>query len=184
MQPAIPTSNRIIENPATGERIVVRRTAAETGGALLQFELFLAPGGRVPSGHAHPEQEERFTVLEGRMRFRIGLRRRVVAAGESVTVAPGRSHSFANAGARPARVSVEVRPALHMQELLEVAAAISGEPRPRAFDLALFLHEFRREVAIPFLPAWLGRAVAGALARLARHLRADARYRDLRASRP
>ena len=33
----------VIENPVTGERIVFRKTARETNGELLQFELLLKP---------------------------------------------------------------------------------------------------------------------------------------------
>ena len=51
----------IIENPLSGEQITIRRTSTDTGGAVLEWELLLAPGGRVPSSHAHPEQEEVFT---------------------------------------------------------------------------------------------------------------------------
>jgi quercetin dioxygenase-like cupin family protein len=118
-------SRPVIENPATGERIVLVRTGAETGGALLQFELFLAPGGHVPSSHTHPEQEERFTVLEGRVRFRLGVQVVYAGPGETVTVGAGTAHRFANAGSGTARLLVEVRPALRMEELLETAAALT-----------------------------------------------------------
>jgi hypothetical protein len=56
---ATSAQRRIIENPVSGERIVIRTTAGESGGRRVSWELFLAPGGRVPSSHAHPEQEER-----------------------------------------------------------------------------------------------------------------------------
>jgi hypothetical protein len=34
---------RVTDNPISGERIVIRQTAAETGGRLLAFDLFLPP---------------------------------------------------------------------------------------------------------------------------------------------
>jgi len=74
----------VIENPLSGEQITIRATAAETGGNALEWELVLAPGGRVPSSHAHPEQEESFTVLAGRMRFRVGGRRVTAGPGDTV----------------------------------------------------------------------------------------------------
>ena len=46
---------RVIENPLSGERIVIRTSGAETGGRLLAWDLYLAPGGRVPSSHSHPD---------------------------------------------------------------------------------------------------------------------------------
>jgi len=173
----------IIWNPLTGEQIVLERMAAETGGRLLSFELRLEPGGHVPASHVHPEQEERFTVLEGRMRFRRGLHVLVAGPGETVAVPPGTVHRFANAGDGPVRAHVEVRPALRMQELLEVTAELARTGRtltngmPRPLDLALFLREFEREIAVPFVPAGLVRAATRPLARMAVRRRLDAPYR-------
>jgi len=79
-------AGQIIENPVTGERITFRRTAADTAGELLELDLELAPGGKVPGAHRHPKQEERFEVLSGRLELRLGLRRIVAEAGEVVTV--------------------------------------------------------------------------------------------------
>jgi mannose-6-phosphate isomerase-like protein (cupin superfamily) len=180
-------ADALIENPSSGERIRIRTSAAESGGELLAWDLWLAPGGRVPSGHVHPEQEERFTVLRGRLRFRIGRRRLVVGPGQTVTVPPGTPHHFANAGRTEAFVLVETRPAMRMQELLEVAAGLAkderGRPRrlPRPVDLFLFMEEFRSEVQAPYLPGRLVRPVARAIARLAALVGADGRYRRMRA---
>jgi mannose-6-phosphate isomerase-like protein (cupin superfamily) len=177
---------RVFENPASGERIVIPPQATGSAGSLLSWQLFLAPGGRVPGTHAHPRQEERFTVLDGRMRFRVGWRRRTAGAGETVTVRPGQVHSFANAGADTAHVLVETRPALAMAALLETAAAMardaqaSGRRFPRLVDLALFLYEFEPELKVPYLPAALIRLVTRPLARLAASRGLDARYLRLR----
>ena len=177
----------VIENPASGERIKIRITAAESGGELLAWELRLAPGGRVPNGHIHPGQEERFTVVEGCLRFRIGRRSRLVGPGQTVTVPPGAPHHFANAGPTEALVLVETRPAMQMQELLTVAAELArdkhGRPRrlPRPVDLLLFMDEFKSEVQAPYLPVGLVRPVVRAAARLAALAGGDRRYRKMRA---
>jgi quercetin dioxygenase-like cupin family protein len=182
----MPEVGHIIENPLSGEQITIRRTSADTGGAVLEWELLLAPGGRVPSGHAHPEQEEVFTVLAGQMRFRVGVRRVIANPGDTVRIQPGTVHHFANAGSRPARVSVRTSPALSMQELLETAAALAQDQQdaarrlPRPTDLALFMRDFEREVRAPYLPTALVRAVLTPVARLARRRGLDSRYRQLR----
>jgi quercetin dioxygenase-like cupin family protein len=176
-----------IENPVSGERIKIRVTAAESGGELLAWELRLAPGGRVPNGHVHPGQEERFTVVHGCLRFRIGLRSRLIGPGQTVTVPPGAPHHFANPGPTEAFVLVETRPAMHMHELLAVAAELArdqhGRPRrlPRPVDLLLFMNEFRSEVQAPYLPGRLVRLVVRAVAGLAAVTGADRRYREMRA---
>jgi quercetin dioxygenase-like cupin family protein len=176
----------IIENPLSGEQITIRRAAADTGGAVLEWELLLAPGGRVPSSHAHPEQEEVFTVLAGQMRFRVGVWRVLANPGDTVRIPPGTVHHFANTGDQPARVAVRTSPALNMQELLETAAALAQDQHagarrlPRPTDLALFMRDFEREVRAPYLPAALVRAVLSPFARLARWRGLDSRYRQLR----
>ena len=52
----------------------------------------------MPGAHVHPEQEERFHVLEGTMTFRLGMKKIVAEAGETVVVPAGRVHKFANGG--------------------------------------------------------------------------------------
>jgi mannose-6-phosphate isomerase-like protein (cupin superfamily) len=164
---------------------VIHTTADETGGALLAWELLLAPGGRVPSSHVHPEQEERFTVVEGRMKFRVGGRRKIVGPGETVAIPPGTVHSFANPGRETVRVLVETRPALDMEALLETAAEMAkaqGSARllPNPVNLALFMRDFGREVRAPYLPKVLVGLVTGAIAVVARRFGLDTSYRRLR----
>jgi quercetin dioxygenase-like cupin family protein len=179
----------LIENPLSGERIVIVTGEDETDGELLVWDLFLAPGGRVPSSHAHPEQEERFTILQGRMKLRVGGRTTVAGPGSTVTVPPGTVHSFANAGRSRVHVRVETRPALDMRSLLETAAAMAREQQsagrrlPRLLDLMLFMRDFEHEVRAPYLPAALVRLVTHPLARLARWRGLDASYRRLRIRR-
>ena len=91
-------TGQTINNPVSGEQITFMQTAADTAGELLEFELALSPDGHVPGAHVHPEQEERFHVLEGKMKFRMGLRRIVAEAGDTVVVPAGRVHRFANGG--------------------------------------------------------------------------------------
>jgi len=186
-QEALPVAGgHVIENPLSGERITIRSLAGPGGDSTLEWELVLAPGGRVPSSHAHPQQEECFTVLAGQMRFRIGGRRVIAGPGDTVRVPPGTVHHFANAANQPARVAVRTRPALSMRELLETAAAMAAEQHaaarrvPRLTDLALFMRDFEREVRAPYLPVLLVRSVISPLAWLAKRWGADARYRRLR----
>src|SRR3954454_5286798 len=93
-----------VENPDTGERFTFTHTAATTDGELLAFDFALRPRGSVPIPHVHPVQTERFEVMAGTMRFRVGLRTVIAEPGDVVEVEPGVSHSFANAGEDEARL--------------------------------------------------------------------------------
>jgi quercetin dioxygenase-like cupin family protein len=174
--------NHVIENPLSGERITILERPRITGDALV-WDLVLAPGGRVPNSHSHPEQEERFTVLDGRMRFRVGRRRLLARPGDVVVVPPGKVHHFANPGTVPVHVKVESTPALCTEAMLETAAALARDQRaagrmlPRPLDLALFMGDFNREVRAPYLPAPLVRAALRPLRVLARSVGRDTRYR-------
>lgn len=177
--------SRVIENPLSGERITIMERPRITGDALV-WELVLAPGGHVPNSHSHPEQEERFTVLDGTMTFRVGWRRLLARPGDVVVVPPGTVHHFANPGTVPARVAVESTPALCTEAMLETAAALARDQHaarrtlPRPLDLALFMCDFDREVRAPYLPAPLVRAVLRPVRGLAGSLGLDTRYRRLR----
>ena len=161
------TPGQTLENPVTGERFTFTHTASTTGGELLAFELALRPGGAVPIPHVHPIQTERFEVVAGLMRFRLGLRRRLAGPGDVVEVAPGVVHGFANAGEVEARVRVEVRPALAMEEVLAEMAQAGrmtrrGLPRnPR--DLAILARRYDREAHAPLLSVGMQRLLLAPL---------------------
>ncbi|HEX5909440.1 MAG TPA: cupin domain-containing protein [Thermoleophilaceae bacterium] len=157
-------AGQTIENPVSGETIRFEQTAADTNGELLAFEVELTPDGHVPGMHVHPEQEERFEVLAGTMKFRKGFKTVVAEAGDVVTVPAGTAHKFANAGDEPAVARVEVRPALQMERLFETAVALAEEGKttkkgmPKPLELALFTREFKREVQGAFPPAFVQHA--------------------------
>jgi len=169
-----------VENPVTGERFTFTHTAASTDGELLAFDFALRPGGSVPVPHVHPSQTERFEVTAGTMRFRVGLRTVIAEAGDVVEVEPGVMHSFANRGEGEARLRVEVRPALAMEEMfadvVEMAQAgrmtRRGLPR-NLLDLALLARTYDAEAHAPLLGVRLQRVLLAPLVWLARARGAD-----------
>ncbi len=174
----------MIENPIIGDRIVFRRTAAESGGELLELDLFATPGAQGPPEHVHPNQEERFTVLSGVLGASIGGQEHRFTAGEAFVVPAGTPHTWWNDGEREAHVRVEFRPASRMEGFLETiyGLAVDGKTNRRGLPNPLQLAVFAREyfdvnhVARPPLP--VQRIVFGGLGSLGRLLgyRADYPY--------
>src|SRR4051794_16702706 len=164
-----------VENPVTGERFTFTHTAASTDGELLAFDFALRPGGSVPIPHVHPVQTERFEVTAGTMRFRVGLRTVTAEPGDVVEVEPGVMHSFANAGEDEARLRVEVRPALAMEEMFADVVSMAeagrmgrrGLPR-NLFDLAALARRYDRVAHAPLLSVGVQRVLLAPLAALAR----------------
>src|SRR6201989_586086 len=168
-----------LETPVTGERFTFVETAASTGGELLAFDFALRPGGAVPIPHVHPIQTERFEVVAGRMRFRVGLRTVIAGPGGVVEVAPGVMHSFSNAGDDEARLRVEVRPALQMEDMFAEVVAMAragrmtrrGLPR-NPLDLATLARRYDQEAHAPFMTVGVQRALLAPFVAAAHHPRA------------
>ncbi len=158
---------RVIDNPRSGERIVICQSGADTDGQLLAFDLILQPGAHVPARHSHPRQEERFSVQAGRVRFRVGRELFVAQPGMSVGVPAGTAHWFGNPGPDVARLRVEVRPALRMEELLATSVERSTARTlwwSKVVSMALMPFDFQRELGIPYVPTRLVTAVLTPLA--------------------
>ena len=169
------TPSTTLENPVTGERFTFIETAASTGGERLTFDLALRPGGAVPIPHVHPIQTERFEMLGGTMRFRVGLRHVTATAGDLLEIAPGVVHGFANAGDDEVRVRVTCTPALKMEKMfadvVEMAEAglMGRHGMPRNLrDLALLARTYDAEAHAPILGRRLQRVVLAPLVALAR----------------
>jgi quercetin dioxygenase-like cupin family protein len=152
-----------IENPVTGERLVFRRTAADTNGELVVVETFVQPHGFVAAAHVHPQQEERFEVLRGTLGFRVGGEEIVAGPGRRLTVPAGTAHRFWNAGDDEAHFVCEIRPALQFEQLIETMFALAADGKtnrkgmPNPLRLAVIANEHFDTVRLPFPPAALQR---------------------------
>ncbi|HLT47479.1 MAG TPA: cupin domain-containing protein [Rubricoccaceae bacterium] len=158
----------VIENPVTGERVVFLQTGEQTGGALLQAELFVRPGGFVAAEHVHPLQEERFAVRAGTLMLRVAGRERRLVAGEAATIPPGTPHVWWNDGAEELHVLVELRPAGRFDRFLETffALAHAGKTDRRGLPNLLQMAVSLRTYGDTIYPASPPRAVQRVLVAL------------------
>jgi quercetin dioxygenase-like cupin family protein len=138
-------ANQEIHGP-DGFRLRLIRTAAETGGELLEMEATYGGAAGMPPEHVHPNQVERFEVLQGSIRAIIGGTEQAYAAGESFEVPAGTPHRMAAEG--PSRMRWEVRPALRTAELFERLYGDGSDSARNADSVADFLAEFSDEIRI------------------------------------
>lgn len=156
---------------ATGERIEVIRSGAETQGRFTEGVSIYPPSLAAAAYHEHPEQEERVTVVSGTVLVRIDGRLQLAGPGDAFVIPAGTAHEIANAGAEPAEVLWQFRPALRTDAYL--AAAIGGAGRAegglrRRLRRMAIAAEFTREYRSALLPWTLQRPVLALFRRLTR----------------
>ena len=151
------------------------RYAFEPQGDDLMVNTWLEPGGALPA-HYHPRQEERWSVVEGKARFRLGDDEREIGPEDGeVVVAPGVVHGLSSVSDRDAHLRTFVTPALGLQSFLEESATAGREglftPRglPRGLRgarwAANFLKRYRDETVFVSPPPVVQRLLFALLAR-------------------
>jgi uncharacterized RmlC-like cupin family protein len=151
----------VFEHSVLGERILVLKSAQETGGDSLHLELHLAPHQAdtndplVTLEHVHPVQKERLTVLSGLVHVHVNGTVNTVRPGQKLEILPGVPHMCWNANTNEAVVQVEFRPALRTEEYLETffALAQAGQVSPQTglpgiVQRAVLLNEYRNEIRL------------------------------------
>lgn len=141
------------------------QTGAETGGALHVQEARYPPHSPRPPYHRHPNQAERFEIVEGALQFVIGGETRLVRAGEHIDVPKNTFHLAQNPGDVPTLAIWETRPALRTAEFfVAMSNAMRGRARPRLVDAAAILTEYRPEFELAKPSPLVQRIVFGCLA--------------------
>jgi quercetin dioxygenase-like cupin family protein len=148
----------VLQNPVTGELIRFVQAAADTDGERVVVDVVVAPDGCVAAAHCHPYQTETFQVIEGEVTFKIGRKRIVAKAGETLVVEPGTAHRFWNSGTTDARFRCEVRPALQFEQLIETMFSLAQQGKtnrkgmPNPFRLAVIANAHFDDVRLPLVP--------------------------------
>ena len=70
----------------------------DNGGAFLRAEMLAEPAAHPAGPHFHPHQEERFEVVCGGTRYRLGDSTGTIGPGQEVTVPAGVHHDWWNEG--------------------------------------------------------------------------------------
>jgi quercetin dioxygenase-like cupin family protein/uncharacterized protein YndB with AHSA1/START domain len=166
--------DRMLNMDPLGVRVELMRTAQDTGGELLEFDVVGRVRGLLAQGHVHPSQVERLQVISGAMRLRIDGHERLLTAGQSMEVPAGTPHSQLPAGQGPGRVRVQMRPAGRTQAFLERLAALCRERQINRFGLprpvagARLVRDFAETGHASSPPVPVQRALAGLVLALAR----------------
>ena len=154
-------------NPATGQRILFKQTAADTDGELLEMETWYRAGGVRAPAHYHPKQDERFEVLSGAVLCAIDGEERVLREGDVLKVPARTVHEFGGHPDEDAHVRWETRPALRTEEFFE-AVFQGGDTRMELAPIALAHRDEFRLASPPWPIQLVGLVLLSGMAKLRR----------------
>jgi quercetin dioxygenase-like cupin family protein len=144
-------------------------------GENMVVDTWMEPGGKLPP-HFHPQQEERWSVVEGSVRFQLGKTKRVIGPedGEMI-VRPHTVHGLESSSDAEAHLRCLALPALGLEDFLTESAAAAREGLfmrggiPKSLRgarwAANFLKKHRDDVVMTFPPPFVQRAMVALLAR-------------------
>jgi quercetin dioxygenase-like cupin family protein len=161
---------QIIENPVTGERVVMLTDPETHPDRILVAHLTVAPGGRVATEHFHPTLTERFHVIRGQVGFLIDGEERLLGPGDHATVERGIHHDWWQVGDEPAEVIAEVAPGDRFVEMVGTLFGLARDGKvnrrglPGLLQLAVTANTYRDVMVIASPPPWVQRPLFLALA--------------------
>ena len=168
-----PRAGDVITNPVYGD--TVRWLQIGSDSSPTRFELIVYPHASGPPTHIHPRSYERFEVLSGAVRLRMGREDRIVGSGETVTVPPRTIHTWHNHTDQPATVIAEMDPgfgfARFIDEWYEMArkGRLDSKGDLGLFDTAtIFEPDVIDAIAMPRIPLGLQKALFRGIRRLGR----------------
>jgi quercetin dioxygenase-like cupin family protein len=144
-----------IDNPVVGQRSLLVKLPAETGGRYFEMEYVCRPfaGRNAIPPHYHPTYTERFEILSGHARYRFGKLEQIAGPGEQLLFSPGVEH---------------IHPWSHSNEELHVRMICEADPPDLAglnanLNTGITLYGLARDVKVnkEGLPSFLQQAVSG-----------------------
>ena len=169
-------AGQVVENPVTGERVVVHVGTENSAGELLMVDAYVRPGGAVTGEHVHPAIEDYFTVVRGRVGFRLDGRATIARLGQRLHVPAGTAHDRWNAGEGEALITVEIRPGGRFEEMIANLFGLAQDGKtnasgmPNLLQAALFAREFEDVLYITKPPRAVQKVLFTVLAPIARLL--------------
>jgi quercetin dioxygenase-like cupin family protein len=151
------------------------RMSFEPDGENLIVDVWMERGGGLPA-HLHPRQEERWSVVDGKVGFRLADDERVIGPEDGeIAVPAGTVHGLTSVSDRDAHLRCLAIPALRLQAFLEESAAAASEGLftsrglPRGLRgarwAAGFLKRYRDETVFVSPPQIVQRILIALLAR-------------------
>jgi uncharacterized protein YndB with AHSA1/START domain/mannose-6-phosphate isomerase-like protein (cupin superfamily) len=141
------TTATVLDISALGVSVELRRTAADTDGELIEFDVVGRARGFLAAEHVHTGQSEHYEVIEGALRLMVDGREHLLGPGDEMETPAGVRHRQLPGGDGEGRIRVTLRPAGHTEEFLRRLASLQYNRFgfPRLADAAAIVRDFGAE---------------------------------------
>ena len=169
-------------NPITGEHGAVRLGTEDTPDKRVVSDLRVNPGGAVIGAHVHPSIDERFTVVSGKIGYRLDGKEGVAKAGDVLDIERGKIHDGWNAGDTEARVIVEIMPAERFELMISTLFGLANDGKtnnkgvPNPLQMAVIAQEFSDIIQFMSPPPVIQKVLFAILAPVGRRMGYQAIY--------
>ncbi|SDE41433.1 Mannose-6-phosphate isomerase, cupin superfamily [Paenibacillus sp. UNCCL117] len=156
-----------------GNTITLSSHGTDQEGEYLILEHTIVSPGAMNGPHSHPVLDEKFTIIEGTMRFLIDDHTVLAGPGEQIHIKPGQIHQAWNESQTMLRVIHEIRPPgqhwnmFRLLHKLEAEGKLNAKGIPRN-PLWMGLAWTTMDGYIAGPPRWIQHIALGGLARIAK----------------
>ncbi|MBK8022286.1 MAG: cupin domain-containing protein [Chloroflexi bacterium] len=162
----MPKAGTVLENPISKVRVQFNKTPQETGGLMVEHEIFFPPGKGREYPHVHKEGHETFEVITGTATYQLAGVEKTAKAGETIDFPPGIPHMHPwNAGTDELHVRQTIRfKTPHMRELVGIDTffetmfglakdgKVSKDGMPNMMQIFVSFKDLAPELTMPGIP--------------------------------
>lgn len=156
----MPSKGQVIVDPNSGDIYEFLETASDTGGKYVKVKSTVHLRGQLVPKHYHIHQDELFEVVSGQLTCWLDGEKKVIHAGEKITLPRNIPHNHYNDSDEPLCMIQTIAPALDFDFFIEnlVGLASDGKAKKGKFGLLqemVFLKYLESKTLLADIPVGL-----------------------------
>ncbi len=159
----------IIVNKITGDIVEFLATSAETAGKFTRIKFTIKPGGFKAVEHLHPQFDESFKILSGKLTYILNGEKNSIKAGQQITLPKGIKHVHFNDEREDLVMEQTFSPSLDVEVFLQNLFGLTAEGRfkngsPQFLQLIMWQRKLEAKTYITKIPVGAQKLLSYALA--------------------
>jgi quercetin dioxygenase-like cupin family protein len=147
----------VMINKLTGDIVEFLNTSADTGGRFTKIKFTIKPGGFKAVEHLHPQFDETFNILSGKLTYILAGEKHIIEAGSRITLPKGIRHSHFNNEKEDLVMEQTFSPSLDVEVFLENLFGLTADGRfkngsPEFLQLVMWQKKLNAKTYLAAIP--------------------------------